>query len=107
MLQRNPEKTFEDRTVEVHGHQTPKATGSDQVGDEAGSHGLAAGGATVLARVTKIRNYCGQIGRARTATSVGQEKQGHEMLIDRRPGGLDDVDVVAAHGFLKLHMQLP
>ena len=54
-----------------------------------------------------VRNHrCDGTGRG-TTTGVDHDQQFHEMIVDRRTGGLDQKDIAAANGLLYLNIDLP
>jgi hypothetical protein len=60
-----------------------------------------------LARVAEVRHDGRNPLGARPRATVDHDQQFHQVLVDRRAGGLHDEDVAAAHILVDLALDLP
>src|SRR5207248_8370396 len=100
VVEREVEEALDLGGVQVEGQHPIAAGRRQQIGDQLGGDGNPADVLAVLAGVAVV----GQHGRDARGTgppeAVEHDQQLHQVLVDRRAGGLHDVDVPAAHVLL-------
>ena len=106
MLYRNGEESLQRGDVKVQSDHPVDPCRADQVSNQPGANRLAPARAAIVPRVAEIRHHGGHGRRSRPATRIGEQEQLEEPFLDWRPGGLDQVHIVAPHGFLDLDAQL-
>jgi hypothetical protein len=92
--------------VQVHGHDAVHAHGLEQARHVGGRDGHARRHLAVLAGVAVVGDDARDALGAGAAHGGHHEQQLHEVLIDRRAGGLDEVHILAAHIVMHLAMHI-
>ena len=105
MLQWKREEPLECDAVKVERHNAVYPARAKQVSDQACADRVTTICSSVLARVTKVRNYRGQTGGAGAATRVDKHQQIEEMSMHRRARRLNQVHVAAAHTLLHFNVK--
>ncbi len=80
--------------VEVNGDDPVDPHPFQEARHQLGAHGLAAFGLLVLAGVAEVGDHGVDAGGGAPPGGVGQEEELHEVVVDGRRGGLDQVDIV-------------
>ena len=78
----------------------------DQIGDQLGRNGRAAGGATILPGIAEVRQHGGDAAGRGAAQRIRQDQQFHQIVVGGKAGGLEDEDILATHVFLNLDIDL-
>src|ERR1019366_1911075 len=103
---RNIEEDLDLLAVQIHREHAGGAGGHEQVGDEFGRDGYPGLVFAVLSRVAVKRHDGGDaLGRG-AARGVDHDEQLHQVMVRRRAGGLDDVDILAPDVFVDLYKRL-
>ena len=92
--------------AQVHAENAGGAGGEEAIGDELTGDRHAGLVLAILARVAVEREHGGDAAGAGAARGVDHDEQLHQVLVGRRRGGLDDVDVAAAHVLVDLDESL-
>ena len=100
MIHGDVEKTLDLCRVQVHGHHAVGAGPGNHIRHQLGGDRHAAFVLAVLPGVAVIGNHGGDPIGACPLETVDHDQQFHEVVVDRRAGGLDDVDVAAADVFV-------
>ena len=96
VIDRNVKKALDLGCVQVHGQDSVRPGGGDEVGDELGGDGVAALGFAVLPGVAEIGDDRSDAAGGGAAHSVDHDEQLHQMVVYGAAGGLDDEHVLAA-----------
>ena len=96
-VDRYVEHGLQRRRMGIDDEEPVGAGGDDDVGRHAGADRLARPRSPVLAGVAEVGDDGGDAVRSTPAARVEQKRQLDEVVVDRRPGRLDDVHVVAAN----------
>ena len=103
MINRNVEKALDLLGVQVK-RKHPVRTGGDQeIGDELGGDRYSRLIFPVLARITKIGDDRRDSIGACSSGRIDQDEELHQILVRRRAGRLDDVNVAPPDIFVDFH----
>ena len=105
MFERNVKEPFDRRRVEVDRDDPREASCLDEVGDDARSNGFPAGCTPILTGVSEVGHDGCQASRTGPAAGVGQKEQLDHMLVDRKAGRLNHIDVVSADALPDVYVQ--
>jgi hypothetical protein len=97
------EKALNLLRVQVHGQDTVRASGDEEIGHELGGDGDAGLIFAVLAGIAVKGQDGGDASRAGTPHSIDHDEHFHQMMIRGRAGGLADKDVFAADVLLDFY----
>ena len=102
MVDGNVEETLDLRGVQIHAQHALGAGGDDEVGDQLRGDRHAPLVLAVLARVAVVGDDGGDALGAGAAKAINEDKQLHQIVVDRLAGGEDDIDIAAAHILVNL-----
>src|SRR5690606_23039983 len=88
--------------VKIEGEHAVRAGLGDQVGDQLGRDGRAAGGAAVLPGIAEIGDDRRDAPRRGTAEGVDHDQQFHQVVVGRVGRRLENENILAAHVLLDL-----
>ena len=106
VIHRNVEVTLDLGSVQVHGNDPVCACRGNDVRYQLGGNGISGLGLAVLAGISVIGNDRVDPSGRRALHGVDHDAQFHQVVVDRIAGGLNDIDVQAAHGLLQVDIDL-
>ncbi len=106
MIDGDVEKAGDLLGVEIHAEDAADAGGGEQIGDQLGGDRHPRLILAILPGVAKEGNDRRDPRRARPAGCIHHDEQLHQVLIGRRAGRLDDVNIPAADIFIDLDVGL-
>ena len=103
MIHRNIEKALNLLAVQIHRQDAGGAGGNQQIGDQLGGDGHAGLVLAVLAGVAVKRHHRSDTLGRRAAGGVDHDQQFDQVVIARRTGRLDDVNILPPDVRVDLH----
>jgi hypothetical protein len=79
--------------VRIHDHQSLRSRSNQRIADNPGPYGFPNLAAAVLPGVSEVRHDRGHPCRVGPPARIEHQQQLHHVLIDRRPGRRNHVDV--------------
>jgi len=107
VVDRDVEEALDLLAVQIHRQDAIGSGGDEQVGDQLGGDGNARLILAILTRIAVERDHGRDAVGGGTTGCIDHDEQLHQVVIRRRAGRLDQINIRAADVLVDLHKRFP